>query len=353
MGILCYDPAMPAPRLIDIAKQAGCSKATVSLALRNDPRVNVETRRQVREIADLLGYRPNPVLSQIASERWRRGKEGISEVVAYVTFRMYATPRIVATEGHPAKGMAEEAERLGFRLEVFPWYDFESLDRIATIIRNRGIRGVILGATSRPDQRGQVEAFPYDRFSVVACELGFHRLPVILVSQDHYSAARRLVAAAHAGGANRIGAILESKGFSPNDAMIEAGYVYEQWRIAPGRRPMVLRASLGAGEESETMNWIRRQKLEAVVTRIPNTAHRIREEFPDLPLFCLHTRPELDWLPGTLLPGEQTGQVAMATLAGQLSRHHFGSSRNPETISVPFDWHAAGARKAIPSLDPS
>lgn len=44
------------PTIIDVAKQAGVSKSTVSLVLRNSPSVREETRAQVRQAMADLGY---------------------------------------------------------------------------------------------------------------------------------------------------------------------------------------------------------------------------------------------------------------------------------------------------------
>jgi LacI family transcriptional regulator len=46
----------PSITLNDIAKAVGVSKATVSLAINNDPRVARETRRNIKQMADQLGY---------------------------------------------------------------------------------------------------------------------------------------------------------------------------------------------------------------------------------------------------------------------------------------------------------
>jgi len=45
----------------DIAREAGVSKMSVSLALRNDPSISKETREKVQEISNRLGYIPNRV----------------------------------------------------------------------------------------------------------------------------------------------------------------------------------------------------------------------------------------------------------------------------------------------------
>ena len=44
------------PTIIDVAKQAGVSKSTVSLVLQNSPSVREETRKQVRAAMAEIGY---------------------------------------------------------------------------------------------------------------------------------------------------------------------------------------------------------------------------------------------------------------------------------------------------------
>ena len=57
--------AKSAARLKDIAKKTGFSVNTVSLALRDSPRIPNETRRQISEAADQLNYLPNQVAKSL------------------------------------------------------------------------------------------------------------------------------------------------------------------------------------------------------------------------------------------------------------------------------------------------
>lgn len=45
----------------DIAREIGVSETTVSMALRDHPRISVERRRQIKDLAKRLNYRPNAV----------------------------------------------------------------------------------------------------------------------------------------------------------------------------------------------------------------------------------------------------------------------------------------------------
>lgn len=51
----------------DVAREAGVSVTTVSHALNGKGRLNPETRQRVREVADRLGYRPNPAARSLVS----------------------------------------------------------------------------------------------------------------------------------------------------------------------------------------------------------------------------------------------------------------------------------------------
>jgi DNA-binding LacI/PurR family transcriptional regulator len=51
----------------DVAREAGVSVTTVSHALNGKGRLNPDTRKRVREVADRLGYRPNPAARSLVS----------------------------------------------------------------------------------------------------------------------------------------------------------------------------------------------------------------------------------------------------------------------------------------------
>lgn len=132
--------------LQQIALTAGCSLATVSYALRDDPRIRPEKRAAVQKIAAQLGYRPNPRFSALMSHIRNSRPVAVGERIAFVWVH---TPRTESAKDpflqRVFQGAKARAEALGYGLEQF-WTAERGLTerRLSQVIKSRGIVGVLL-----------------------------------------------------------------------------------------------------------------------------------------------------------------------------------------------------------------
>ena len=160
-------------RMSEIAQRLGVAPSTVSRALRADPQISVEVRRQVEETARKMGYRPNPLVSALMASRRRRGGHGEVDVIALVT-------NYGGREGWRSKdvcrwffdGIQARAAALGFWIEVISLGACQgNMSRLEKALHARGIHGVLLGF-SREEAEEQVP-FRTEGFAVAGLSTYF------------------------------------------------------------------------------------------------------------------------------------------------------------------------------------
>ena len=132
--------------LQQIARAADCSLATVSYALRDDPRIRPETRALVQKVAAQLGYRPNPRFSALMSHIRNSRPVAAGERIAFVWVH---TSRAESAKDPFLQrvflGAKARAEALGYGLEQFWTAERGMTDRrLSQVIKSRGIVGLLL-----------------------------------------------------------------------------------------------------------------------------------------------------------------------------------------------------------------
>jgi len=138
-------PASP-PTMSEIAKFAGVSKNTVSLALRHNPQIPEATRARIRKIAQRLGYRKNPTVAhlmvQLRANRSPRHQATLALINANLDSRAFTRHPTVPVY---VEGCRRRAAEVGYSLDEF-WLHDPVLDgpRLNRILRARNIRGAVI-----------------------------------------------------------------------------------------------------------------------------------------------------------------------------------------------------------------
>jgi LacI family transcriptional regulator len=213
--------------LKEVADRLGLSCSTVCRGLRDHPDTSLETRRRIRAACSELGYRPDPVLSELGSTRWRVAQTERESVIAYIT-----TPKPDADIGFEMSPfLQKEAAVWGFKVETFRREEFESCSKLEKILRHRGITDLIIGAIH---QKSCDINFDWKKFIAIQLLPGFFPLPLHSVVPDHLNVVVMAWQKAVERGYRRIGAVLLDHGFPMMDDFLRlSGAEISQRRLFP------------------------------------------------------------------------------------------------------------------------
>lgn len=185
----------------DVAKAAGVSTATVSMALNRKPgsRIPAATVEKVRVAARELGYRPNA-----AARALKTGKTGVLGFVSdEVTITRFASPMI--------SGMLEFAEQAGLSVMMTETAhkDVQLESAIESLV-NRNVDGIIVGLMASREVM-----LPDVNKPLVVCNGVSTTYPSVL--PDDYTAGYDAISFLAAKGHHRIGVI----GRYPSDSEVQ------------------------------------------------------------------------------------------------------------------------------------
>ncbi len=173
------------PTLAEIARAARVSKSTVSRALRGHAALPEATIARIRRHAGRLGYDRSPLVAEVMRRVRHRGPFTALGQVAYLTFEASAQGwREHLTYVRFFEGAQARAVQLGLHLEPF-WINEPGLTpaRAASILRARGIEGVLIGPAS-----GWVHTPQLDLADFCAVKIGtpFADLPLPCAGHHHF-----------------------------------------------------------------------------------------------------------------------------------------------------------------------
>lgn len=219
--------------LRDVARKAAVNVSTVSLALRNSPRISEGTRSRIQEIAREMGYTHDAWLDALLSYRDTARRRTHPTTLAYVT----SWPVPIESAPHHRcywVGARRRAADLGFNLEHFSLTTPGMSDeRLSSILIARGINGVVLSSFARCSIEVR---FDWSQFAAVRIELQPTRPAFSTIAVDHVRAIARAVEEARRLGYRRPGLMLGHDWSALVEDHWEIGFYWAQRALAPEDR---------------------------------------------------------------------------------------------------------------------
>lgn len=341
------------PTLRDLAKHLGLALSTVSMALKDHPRLSQATRERVKKGAKELGYSPDPRISNVMGYLKKKRADKPVAALAYVT--RYSEE--IQLDKHPVYhnyllGARERAAELGYRLEYFNMKQ-ESLSgkRLTSVLLHRGIEGVLIPPIFSLKDSLDLD---YEKFATITFGYSLGNESINRISLNHYSAVFNTLSEMAGHGHKRIGFLMED--------MKER--VQHRWQAAHlmfldlNKDQAAIPAFQGTFDRDRFLKWFYEYKPTALLSqsidhfkvlydegltcgvdygvatlsRESNIYYISQLEDPKL-------REQFENLTGLDQNSFYTGRYAVEFLAQQIALNQKGFSEHPKVTLIKGQWH--------------
>lgn len=334
----------------DLARIAGVSPMTVSLALRAHPSISERTRTRIAQLAKEHNYRPDPALSALNAWRIRQSTTRFQGTLAWVTGfdSRNAWRNMIQTTGY-WEGACARANQLGYRMEEF-WLNEPGLSgkRATQILLARGVRGLIIAPM--PKAHSSID-LQWENFSAVALGYSLAEPQLHVVMNHQFRNMKQLVEKLHELGHRRIGLAMPSANDERVDHNYLGGFLIAEQTIAnqsPGFNR--LPALLASPFDHETfLQWFRSNRPDAIVisaSTFPLVRDWLKEEKLRIPHDVGLAVAAIPWQDATISGIDEDvpsiGAHAVEAVVGMIHRNEQGIPRQPLSLLIEGIW-AAGA----------
>jgi len=358
-------PIKPRITQSDVARVAGVHNTTVSLSLRNSPAIPEATRKRIRELAEKMGYHPDPTLQALVAYRKGRVSNQPRETLAYITNCSTRWGWRALPEHEKAHdGAQRKAAELGYQLEHF-WLGEPGMNprRMSSMLFHRGITGALIAACG--ESTAALSDFDWSRLSAVKIGCPSHAPALHCVSDDYGGMARLATRRILAAGYERVGLVLPMWWDDIADQAWSGGFFAEQSRLPMEKRVPILRvggswrewrlAQVGPDCSSETdtfSKWYEAHRPDAIVGFSSTTLNEIERLGLVVPRDVAYVDLCLDRfdlsIAGVRHNPDVTGEVATGLLVGYLQQNLCGLPAVATATMVEGTW-VEGA--SLPKVD--
>ena len=274
------DEAAPRVRQREIATRLGISHATVSMALRDHPRIHASTRERVKRMAEEMGYQSNPSLRIFSN--YSRSKRKSSKLSPLGWINAWSQPGKLAKHheyGGYWRGACEAAARMGYRLEEFRLHAETPPSELNRRLRAKNFCGLLLPPEGDPEV---LKHFPWERYHVVSLSHYATTPASHLVTPDHYENCALAFKMMRGRGYRRIGFLTDEFPTTVNDKLSVAGFLSAQLELLDGERLPVF-ATQDFPHPDQLAEWIACHRPDAILTDLPDATRLLKRTGVKIP----------------------------------------------------------------------
>jgi DNA-binding LacI/PurR family transcriptional regulator len=330
----------------ELARLSGVSSATVSLALRNHPRISKPTKNRIMRLAKKHAYVVDGRLSELMGAIRIHAADKLEGCLGLISLYPNSRPWEDATRSYLRQirqAQVQRALELGYRVEPF-WVREPGLrpERLAAIIEARGINGLLsLGA---PDLEDEIPA-PLQKFTIVTSGTSI-RSRVHRVVSHFAQNINELLTTLQARGYRRPGAILQQFQDGRNLHQVAGIYLYFS-KYVFGDLDLPIFYATAAPEVAEFDRWFRRYQPDVIIYGEYQRYGPVVEKYfkdrefrvpRDMGLALIDSSSHPANMSGVRADYEQFGKGTVELLVSVLQQGQVGPAGKPTIISVEGEW---------------
>lgn len=330
------------PTIRTLAQIAGVSKTTVSLALRDHPRIRLEVRQHIQRLAAEAGYRPNALVANLLAQLRSSKTSAYQSTLGLLCVAKDLTElETVPTFRSWMDGCRARATEQGYGFDQLWLYEPGiTPDRLVKILDARNIRGLAVAGFYEGETLSR-EFDPIWRRSAVVALGTRPTWPVIhFVSNDQYVTVFRAVRELAGLGYRRLGLCLASHVDNIVENRFTAGF------CAAGKRLLLEQTvpifDLQPGTRKLFASWLKRYRPEVVLTihlEVKEWITSLGLNIPDdVGIVQLDKSSETsDWA-GMQQNSELIGRSAIDMVIGQIHRNESGLPPVQKSMLINSTW---------------
>lgn len=327
--------------LADIARKAGVSVMTVSRALRNQANISPKTLKRIQEIAESLGYRPNPLVSALMT--YRRAARPVRANLSLGFLTNFPT-----REGWKAtrlfeefyQGVADSADRHGYGVEMF-WMREPGLtaDRLSQILLTRSIHALVVAPL--PMAHGHLH-LEWERFSAVSFGYSLEH-PVLHRAANHQFRSMRLaMRELRQIGYRRIGLTLPASLNERVDRQWVASFLVEQLRYPAAETVPMHVAEDTDWTFDQFRDWCHRHQPDVIISHelvVLDWLKTLKVRVPeDIGFVHLNCYDKSGRFAGIYQNGPAIGAAAADLVIAMVNRNERGIPALPQSVLIEGTW---------------
>lgn len=328
-----------------IAAHVGCSKNTVSLALRGDPQIPASTRDVIKKAADKLGYTPNAIVShlmaQLRSSQTARFQAKLALINAHRDPQAFRTHATIPAYVH---GCEQRALKLGYSFDHFWLHDPKlKAESWIRILRARGIKGIIIVGMMDQNHLPPHLRPVWEHFPCVVTGVRTREPALSFSCVDHHNLTVRAFEKALALGYLRPALVIDER----IDRLVEGRFSgamlsAQQSLPAAQRIPAFTQIDLARTDRELFFRWFDRHKPDVLLSLYNIVFPWLKEHGlrvpKDVGVIQLEWRESHAEVSGMNQHNDTVGEAAVDMVVGQIHRSETGIPLFPRATLISASW---------------